>query len=618
MAVQSKLAPPSARTRTKATSTATPAAAKARAPNADHDNKENHYPAAPRQQLASKEIYDYDGQDESEQSDPDMDYFPGHNNEDQVDDYNDFAEGDTTNQHAYDNSDAEDNDEEEHSRGRNRRLSEKEAQRRAEKAEAEARKAAKADKAAQKQRQRTMEPEPLEDTVFTSRDVQLPAKAAKKLQQRDSRVPVTQARPTFIERTPNTQRGRTHEPVQDLHQIIARQEGNVRAGPSNQGGRGLASQSISDWRNSAVVQPMEIDSEPPHPRSINGHVFPARVHVDLHYVRDGGHSRRRPNNDHSRSRSRSRSPTTGDKRARSPDDNDVRVAQVQKTNDHQGRSRQKDYDDITQEMIASAVTWFRCLAATEEPFPEHLKEANLVKLAWSKAEEELKISMPLTPDIAKLISRRGPQMRGELKTKVRALTELVFGFESGQNKRNVRKKRQLVEDLKEGLGYCYKEFSPDVAQRKGLYKAKIIQKAVNQMWFNNRRDEGATHPELFGPAFPKPAFALVLTAIECCIDEWATCVKTDIPFTSADYRSIHQEHLKCLDEFENHSAPHDILGNILTRTHNIGRFHSGAQPLAPKASPSVLSKAALDAAVREYEEDDKTESDGENGDQLQD
>lgn len=48
---------------------------------------------------------------------------------------------------------------------------------------------------------------------------------------------------------------------------------------------------------------------------------------------------------------------------------------------------------------------------------------------------------------------------------------------------------------------------------RGIYKAKIIQKAENQMWFNNRRDEGAKHPELFGPIFPKPAFALVLSAV---------------------------------------------------------------------------------------------------------
>lgn len=58
--------------------------------------------------------------------------------------------------------------------------------------------------------------------------------------------------------------------------------------------------------------------------------------------------------------------------------------------------------------------------------------------------------------ITSQINRRGPQMRGELKTKVRSLVELVFGFESGQNKKNVRKNRQLAEDLKEGLGYCYK------------------------------------------------------------------------------------------------------------------------------------------------------------------
>ncbi|KAJ7856440.1 hypothetical protein B0H13DRAFT_1178125 [Mycena leptocephala] len=228
----------------------------------------------------------------------------------------------------------------------------------------------------------------------------------------------------------------------------------------------------------------------------------------------------------------------------------------------------------------------------------------MVKHSWNLALKELKISMPLTPDIGKLIARRGPQMRGELKTKVRALTELVFGFESGQNKRDVRKNRQLAEDLKEGMGYCYKESPADVEGRKGIYKAKIIQKAVNQMWFNNRRDEGAKHPELLGPIFPKPAFALVLSAIECSIDEWATGIKTDVPFTSADYRSVYQEHLKCLNEFEKHTAPRDILGNILTRVHNIGRFHSGAQPIAPVASTSALSKAALDAAIREYDKDD--------------
>src|ERR1700761_236261 len=46
-------------------------------------------------------------------------------------------------------------------------------------------------------------------------------------------------------------------------------------------------------------------------------------------------------------------------------------------------------------------------------------------------------------------------MRGELKTKVRALVELVFGFDSGQNRKNVRKNRELAEDLKVEYGYTY-------------------------------------------------------------------------------------------------------------------------------------------------------------------
>lgn len=41
---------------------------------------------------------------------------------------------------------------------------------------------------------------------------------------------------------------------------------NAQAGPSTQGGGRIASSSISDWRKSAVMPPMEMDSEPPRPR----------------------------------------------------------------------------------------------------------------------------------------------------------------------------------------------------------------------------------------------------------------------------------------------------------------------------------------------------------------
>lgn len=45
-----------------------------------------------------------------------------------------------------------------------------------------------------------------------------------------------------------------------------------------------------------------------------------------------------------------------------------------------------------------------------------------------------------------------------------------------------------------------------------MYQHPIIQKAVNIMWFQNKRDEGSRFPEMFKP-IPVPAIALVLTAV---------------------------------------------------------------------------------------------------------
>jgi hypothetical protein len=61
--------------------------------------------------------------------------------------------------------------------------------------------------------------------------------------------------------------------------------------------------------------------------------------------------------------------------------------------------------------------------------------------------------------------------------------------------------------------HCVQDDPSDPNRRKGLYKAKIIQKCANVMWFANRKDEGAMYPELFGPIFPRPAFAFILTVV---------------------------------------------------------------------------------------------------------
>jgi len=47
---------------------------------------------------------------------------------------------------------------------------------------------------------------------------------------------------------------------------------------------------------------------------------------------------------------------------------------------------------------------------------------------------------------------------------------------------------------------------------KGYYHHPIIQQAVNDVWFSNKKDDGVKYPDIYKP-FPKVALALILTAV---------------------------------------------------------------------------------------------------------
>jgi hypothetical protein len=108
-------------------------------------------------------------------------------------------------------------------------------------------------------------------------------------------------------------------------------------------------------------------------------------------------------------------------------------------------------------------------------------------------------------------------------------------------------------------------------------------------------------------------------------------MRSDIPFSTALYKDIYEDHVRCLIRFDE-LTKEEILSNILLKLYNRGRyyllicrlnflvikslfsrFHAGAQPLSTATKPTI-SDSAFIAALKEYEEEDKTESDGENGD----
>jgi hypothetical protein len=96
--------------------------------------------------------------------------------------------------------------------------------------------------------------------------------------------------------------------------------------------------------------------------------------------------------------------TTGQKRAHSPDDeNQTQITKAQKIYESHGRPKARDYDDLTQEILAIAIAIYRCLICTDTPFPDHAKELEFVRIAWKKACEQVEVKLQITPELVKMV-----------------------------------------------------------------------------------------------------------------------------------------------------------------------------------------------------------------------
>ncbi|KIM64945.1 hypothetical protein SCLCIDRAFT_114100, partial [Scleroderma citrinum Foug A] len=247
---------------------------------------------------------------------------------------------------------------------------------------------------------------------------------------------------------------------------------------------------------------------------------------------------------------------------------------AQKLTEHEGRPHAKDYDNITQEFVIMAIGDYRAQLCAEGPMPDHTQETAFLNKSWAKASQITGVNLARTPQLTKLVSPilatllcsfTVTQVHGELKTKLRPLIEVMFNFHSNQTKLAIKKNRTLAEELKEGASFAFKVCLALMQdERHGFLKAPIIQKVSKMMWFVNKNNKGIKHNARFKP-FPLPALALVLTAIECSIDEWMTGTWTDIPFMVQDHHSRYDLHLKCLQEFDEVTKEFGVLKAICAR-----------------------------------------------------
>lgn len=141
----------------------------------------------------------------------------------------------------------------------------------------------------------------------------------------------------------------------------------------------------------------------------------------------------------------------------------------------------------------------------------------------------------------------------------------------------------------------------------------IIQSVINETWYANRTDEGIMYAEYFESmvtmerrgecarkGIPLMTIALVLTAVQCALDEWITGQRTDIQFTESAYAQKFDAQLTALETFDSKTKDLDVVARI--RVNLLKRARSCTKvPETNEGDARLLVNDDYAAARREWE-----------------
>ncbi|KAF8122192.1 hypothetical protein EV363DRAFT_1183461 [Boletus edulis] len=272
-----------------------------------------------------------------------------------------------------------------------------------------------------------------------------------------------------------------------------------------------------------------------------------------------------------------------------------------------GRVAAKDYEVAVREILKVAIGRFRSRLTAENAYPDRIEQVKWAKEAWAEGCKVCDTQINFNNEIIQLITNRTWHLTSELKTKIRPLTEAIYGFESSTKRAVQANNRKLQHDCALILNIAVVTMQSlgdpeNNIPRSGLYENKIIQKAINISFYKNKRDEGVLYPEYFQP-FPMAGVALILTvvSVEACIDEWSSGDRNDIPFNEPTFRPVYQNHLNQLRKFAALTKDHEIMPKLLSHLDNNGRRHAKVDIVTNVAHKRTLQADAIAAAIWEFE-----------------
>ncbi|CDO74594.1 hypothetical protein BN946_scf184807.g2 [Trametes cinnabarina] len=237
------------------------------------------------------------------------------------------------------------------------------------------------------------------------------------------------------------------------------------------------------------------------------------------------------------------------------------------------RPRKSDYEPQAQEVIRDAVVIFKSLICSRDAYPNKLLERSWASEAWQQAALALDIKLAPNTETLNIIMQYSWNLRGEIKNVARSLVPAAYSFKAGITARSRVYNQERAAFLRRGHAFVYEVMAlpfPCAADHVGLYEAEVIQAVINRVFYKSATDEGIVLARVYDP-FPIVGLALVLTAVECAIDEWESGVFTKVKFSEEKYSSMYKVHLQELCAFEEESGADRIVNDICTNISARGR-----------------------------------------------
>ncbi|KIK12784.1 hypothetical protein PISMIDRAFT_82112, partial [Pisolithus microcarpus 441] len=129
---------------------------------------------------------------------------------------------------------------------------------------------------------------------------------------------------------------------------------------------------------------------------------------------------------------------------------------VQKLIEHEGQPCTRDYDEVTQEFMMTVIGDYHARLCAKAPMPDHIVETTILDVSWAWACKATRVNLSCTPQLVRIVTSCGLQVRGQLKTKLHPLVKAILGFHSSQSKSVIKNNWSLAEGLKEGTNFASK------------------------------------------------------------------------------------------------------------------------------------------------------------------